>query len=161
MQEPLHPLQPGLFVCGERENRIRIQFNPEHRHIHSPAQSPCCEKVYPCRLCHDDKETHTINRFDVKEVVCRECSCRQPVSVQCRSAQAPRTLSPVSDHDLFLQVASSCVKCLVLFARYYCSVCHLYDDVDKGQFHCEGCGICRCCTLIDMTLCNTSFLLFS
>ena len=19
----------------------------------------------------------------------------------------------------------------------------LYDDVDKGQFHCDGCGICR------------------
>ena len=26
---------------------------------------------------------------------------------------------------------------------YHCLVCRLWDHADKGQFHCEGCGICR------------------
>ena len=28
-------------------------------------------------------------------------------------------------------------------SAHFCSVCKLFDDTDKGQFHCEGCGICR------------------
>ena len=44
-------------------------------------QAPCCNKTYPCRLCHDEKETHEIDRFAVKEVVCRKCDKRQPVSL--------------------------------------------------------------------------------
>ena len=30
------------------------------------------------------------------------------------------------------------------FGKYYCDVCHFWDNVDKGQYHCEGCGLCRC-----------------
>ena len=45
------------------------------------SQSPCCDKVYPCRLCHNEKEpTHEIDRYKVSEVVCRKCHQRQPVS---------------------------------------------------------------------------------
>ena len=45
-------------------------------------QSPCCGKVYPCRLCHNEKEaTHEIDRYKVSEVVCRKCHKRQPVSM--------------------------------------------------------------------------------
>ncbi len=43
-------------------------------------QSPCCQKVYKCRICHDDKEAHEINRHAVMEVECLKCSQRQPVS---------------------------------------------------------------------------------
>lgn len=42
-------------------------------------QSPCCGKVYKCRVCHDEQEFHKIDRFKVKEVICRTCSTRQPV----------------------------------------------------------------------------------
>ena len=41
------------------------------------------------------------------------------------------------------QVRKRCKKCDVEFGRYFCEVCRLYDDVDKKQFHCEQCGICR------------------
>ena len=27
--------------------------------------------------------------------------------------------------------------------QYFCYECKLFDDEDKAQFHCDGCGICR------------------
>jgi RING finger/CHY zinc finger protein 1 len=27
--------------------------------------------------------------------------------------------------------------------NYYCDICHLFDDEDKQQFHCDKCNICR------------------
>lgn len=27
--------------------------------------------------------------------------------------------------------------------QYTCLVCNLFDDEDKDQYHCDGCGICR------------------
>ena len=43
-------------------------------------QSPCCEKVYKCRLCHDEQENHTLDRYKVAEVQCLKCDTRQSVS---------------------------------------------------------------------------------
>ena len=37
----------------------------------------------------------------------------------------------------------ACEKCDTEFGWYFCEKCRLYDDEDKGQFHCEGCGLCR------------------
>ena len=27
--------------------------------------------------------------------------------------------------------------------QYICEPCQIFDNVDKGQFHCQGCGLCR------------------
>ncbi|XP_061420851.1 RING finger and CHY zinc finger domain-containing protein 1-like [Lethenteron reissneri] len=80
-------------------------------------QAPCCNVFYPCRLCHDDKEDHAMDRFQVTTVRCSSCS-----SVQ--------------------QVGRTCTQCGVVFGEYYCDICHLYDR-DKQQYHCSSCGICR------------------
>lgn len=32
---------------------------------------------------------------------------------------------------------------LLPFLQYFCPHCKLFDDEDKGQFHCDGCGLCR------------------
>ena len=32
---------------------------------------------------------------------------------------------------------------LSILFQYFCYECKLYDDEDKQQFHCDGCGICR------------------
>ena len=47
-----------------------------------------------------------------------------------------------------MQVASHCKDCGIKFGRYFCMICRLYDDQEKGQFHCNGCGICRCCDYV-------------
>ncbi|XP_046849600.1 RING finger and CHY zinc finger domain-containing protein 1-like [Xenia sp. Carnegie-2017] len=80
--------------------------------------SPCCDKVYACRFCHDEHEDHKLIRTNVEQIECRQCGLRQKVS-------------------------SNCEKCLISFGKYYCGKCRMFDDNDKGQFHCDGCGICR------------------
>ncbi|ESN94636.1 hypothetical protein HELRODRAFT_68929 [Helobdella robusta] len=80
--------------------------------------SPCCKKIYVCRLCHDDVEQHEIDRFAVQEIVCLKCDEHQPIR-------------------------RTCIKCEVVFGNYFCEICRLYDDNDKKQFHCMQCGICR------------------
>ncbi|XP_059099255.1 RING finger and CHY zinc finger domain-containing protein 1-like [Tigriopus californicus] len=80
--------------------------------------TPCCQKTYRCRFCHDQMEQHVLQREDVQELVCSTCATRQDVRKDCRS-------------------------CGVIFGKYFCFECKLFDDEDKQQFHCDGCGICR------------------
>ena len=93
--------------------------------------TPCCDgEVFWCRHCHDEvkhdgarvdpKLAHQLERRDVQEVVCAAIGCglRQPVSPQC-------------------------IGCGSTFGAYFCEPCRFYDDEDKGQFHCDGCGLCR------------------
>lgn len=79
----------------------------------------CCGKIYSCRFCHDEnEETHTLEREKLKELICENCGTRQ-------------------------QVQKICEKCGIEFGKYSCLICNLFDDVDKSQYHCEKCGICR------------------
>ena len=74
------------------------------------------------RFCHDDAVPgHTVDRRKVVEVVCGICDRRQGVAASCEVAE-----------------------CGTVFgSAYFCATCKLFDDEDKGQFHCDGCGICR------------------
>lgn len=43
-----------------------------------------------------------------------------------------------------LQVQNTCEKCGTLFGKYFCDICNFFDDnIEKEQFHCDGCGLCR------------------
>jgi len=98
----------------------REELGCAHYKRHCKLVAPCCSKVYNCRFCHDEAEpTHSLDRKKVEEVECLKCSARVPAEADCK-------------------------QCGVVFgSAHFCRVCRLYDDVDKGQFHCEGCGICR------------------
>lgn len=79
----------------------------------------CDGRHFPCRLCHDDQIfTHQFDRFNVTHVVCSTCNLKQKVSEKCE-------------------------KCEVDFGKYICLICNMFDDRDKGQFHCDKCGLCR------------------
>lgn len=84
--------------------------------------SPCCDKVFPCRLCHNDAEDHEIDRKLISEVICLACgpSSRQPATNKCNI-------------------------CASTFGEYFCDTCKLWDDdgSKKGIYHCMDCGICR------------------
>ena len=82
----------------------------------------------------------------VKKLVCALCDTRQPVSQQCQ-------------------------QCHVAFGAYSCMECVFFDDnVEKKQFHCGECGICRvggrdrffhcktcdCCYDKKMQVCDTN-----
>lgn len=80
--------------------------------------SPCCKKFFSCRLCHDENSDHEINRFLINNIRCKKCQHIQ-------------------------KKQQNCEKCKMNMGKYFCEICCLYDDNDKGQFHCEKCGICR------------------
>ncbi|XP_046999021.1 RING finger and CHY zinc finger domain-containing protein 1 isoform X2 [Schistocerca americana] len=80
--------------------------------------TPCCNKIYTCRFCHDENESHAVNRKDVTELVCTNCETRQKVQAECEN-------------------------CHLRFGKYTCLECKLFDDEEKNQYHCDGCGICR------------------
>lgn len=89
--------------------------------------SPCCDKIYDCRLCHDEdqyennndyKKKHKINRYDIKQILCTNCKKMQNSKQYCEN-------------------------CNVCFGFYFCNICNLFDDIDKGQYHCDKCNVCR------------------
>ena len=66
--------------------------------------APCCQRIYGCRICHDELSEHThpdMNRFMVREVVCKNCHTQQPVSNQC-------------------------IQCHTVFGEYHCGICNLW-----------------------------------
>eukprot|EP00035_Acanthoeca_spectabilis_P006297 m.122851 g.122851 ORF g.122851 m.122851 type:complete len:425 (+) comp13438_c0_seq1:170-1444(+) len=84
--------------------------------------APCCEAEYICRLCHDADDANpcdqALDRANVATVVCLACKARQSPAVEC-------------------------VECGTDFGVYICLKCKMFSDVDEGQFHCDGCKICR------------------
>lgn len=79
-----------------------------------------CLKWYTCRMCHDtQEESHKLIRQETKHMLCMKCGTAQ-------------------------SAASDCVTCGRVMARYYCSICKLWDnDPLKHIYHCNDCGICR------------------
>lgn len=45
--------------------------------------APCCNRVFGCRICHDELSPPghpPLNRFMIREVVCKNCNVRQAAS---------------------------------------------------------------------------------
>jgi len=96
----------------------------------------CCNEeenatpvLYMCRLCHDEKEGHTMDRYATKKVVCLLCNTMQ-------------------------DVGEKCVNCGETFAKYFCDVCKFYEDEDKNIYHCSDCNLCRLGRREDNQHCN-------
>eukprot|EP00573_Skeletonema_grethae_P005070 CAMPEP_0201694412 /NCGR_PEP_ID=MMETSP0578-20130828/6703_1 /ASSEMBLY_ACC=CAM_ASM_000663 /TAXON_ID=267565 /ORGANISM="Skeletonema grethea, Strain CCMP 1804" /LENGTH=185 /DNA_ID=CAMNT_0048180099 /DNA_START=112 /DNA_END=666 /DNA_ORIENTATION=- len=70
--------------------------------------APCCGAEFGCRVCHDDDAGSSacgpMDRFAVKEIVCKECNTRQP------------------------SATNKCVneECGVTFAEYHCGKCNIW-----------------------------------
>ena len=79
--------------------------------------SLCCKKWYQCRICHDESEDHSLDRFKISKIKCAKCGKIQKPS-------------------------NKCIQCSNKFADYYCNICHLWDS-NKDIYHCDKCGICR------------------
>jgi uncharacterized CHY-type Zn-finger protein len=66
--------------------------------------APCCENIYGCRICHDELSPPShpdMNRFLVREVVCKNCHTQQPAS-------------------------NKCTHCQTVFGEYHCGICNLW-----------------------------------
>ncbi|GKY93470.1 hypothetical protein MPSEU_000314500 [Mayamaea pseudoterrestris] len=107
--------------------------------------APCCDRVFGCRICHDELSPTghgPMNRFMIREVVCKNCNTRQPAGNQC-------------------------ITCQTVFGEYHCNICNLWMSMSKKPFHCAQCGFCRvggveafrhcseCCMCISVSVFNT------
>jgi len=106
---PAPAVPPGVM---EEESCVHYERN-------CSIVAPCCGRVYGCRVCHDELSGHApLNRFDIREVVCKQCQTRQPAS-------------------------NNCVSCGIQFGEYHCNICNLWMARSKKPFHCQDCGFCR------------------
>jgi len=62
---------------------------------------------------------HKIDRFALREIICRNCFTRQDSK------------------------SNKCIKCNVTFGEYHCSKCNLWMSNKEQPYHCDGCGFCR------------------
>ena len=91
----------------------------EHYRRNVKLQCVVCERWYPCRLCHDEAESHILPRYATRNMLCMLCGCAQRAS-------------------------DACVGCGESAAYYYCGICKLWNDnPNKSIYHCNDCGICR------------------
>lgn len=66
-----------------------------------------------------EPQHHNIDRFAIKEVICRKCFTRQSSKT------------------------NKCLNCDAKFGEYHCDVCNLWMDNDEKPYHCADCGFCR------------------
>ncbi len=106
----------GSFVA----NNVHVMKCVHYEERKCNIVAPCCGQIYGCRVCHDEMVTdgHEVNRFQVTEVVCKECHTRQERS-------------------------NKCIKCNITFGEYHCNICNLWMNTTKEPFHCNKCGMCR------------------
>eukprot|EP00581_Thalassiosira_minuscula_P011983 CAMPEP_0183729328 /NCGR_PEP_ID=MMETSP0737-20130205/30024_1 /TAXON_ID=385413 /ORGANISM="Thalassiosira miniscula, Strain CCMP1093" /LENGTH=565 /DNA_ID=CAMNT_0025961481 /DNA_START=154 /DNA_END=1851 /DNA_ORIENTATION=+ len=67
----------------------------------------------------EDESHHEIDRFLIKEIICRECFTRQSSKT------------------------NNCINCGIQFGTYHCSTCNLWMSADEDPYHCLKCGFCR------------------
>lgn len=141
MEEPISmATEVDSKLSMKEDDSEEEEFKYGCQHYKRKCQLVCpkdsCGKVYTCRFCHDEEElSHEFNRYEVKEVVCLICEERQPVAADCR-------------------------KCSTVFGKYFCSICNLYNDEDRHQYHCNGCGLCRVGPAENFFHCDTCDMCF-
>jgi len=90
---------------------------------------PTSGRLYTCRLCCDHqrelpmREDEPLDRYAVSEVFCMVCTTLQPANDRC--------------------INPDCDSAHKSFSRYFCRICHLYDDGSRPIFHCPYCNTCR------------------
>jgi uncharacterized CHY-type Zn-finger protein len=74
-----------------------------------------CKKFYPCRICHDKVENHTLIRMEIKNAYCY--SCKQVVPL-----------------------GKECLNCKVEFGDYFCDECKFVIATPfHNTYHCKKC----------------------
>lgn len=71
--------EPSSATTKKEEKRVGCA----HYKRRAKFVTPCCNKLYNCRYCHDENESHYFNRKTVTQLICTECDTRQRVQAEC------------------------------------------------------------------------------
>ena len=104
--------------------------------------------MYACRFCHDEQEDHILKRDDVTKIVCSKCGKMQKLQQNCESCGLlfGKVVNKVCYSNSVGKLEKSpwyLYDFTFDFFQYFCLECKLFDDENKEQYHCKGCGICR------------------
>jgi len=115
------------------EHEGKMVFGCEHYARGCKLRHPKTGELYTCRLCceekrqsrrYDDNTLPVLDRQSVTEVLCMHCGALQPAGSKCANKECDSRGAP--------------------FAKYFCSICNLYDDdKQKSIYHCPYCNVCR------------------
>ncbi|KAL8230661.1 hypothetical protein R6Q57_000439 [Mikania cordata] len=109
---------PGVYPSYRDSHKL--VFGCKHYKRNCKLVASCCNKLYTCRLCHDDATDHVMDRKATIMMMCMKCLIIQPIGPTC---------STISCNNLSM-------------ARYYCHICKLFDD-ERQIYHCPYCNLCR------------------
>eukprot|EP00069_Balaena_mysticetus_P017596 bmy_10639T0 len=112
-------------------------------------KAPCCDKLYSCRLCHDNNEDHLLDRFKVKEVQCINCEKIQRLLkigpkedfFHCLKCNLCLTINLQGKHKLsFGNFSFAFKQCIENVSRQNCPVC--LEDIHTSRIvaHVLPCG---------------------
>lgn len=149
---------PPLFSKEELEPSWQANAGSEavmgcpHYQRRVKLRAPCCGKLFCCRLCHDQAADHVLDRYLVMEMLCMLCGSLQPISGSCchstcasnMKANAMDGDTPEANSEVTTSSSMSDVTSSTTLARYFCGICHLFDDgKGKSIYHCPYCNVCR------------------
>tara|TARA_Y100000590_G_scaffold463526_1_gene630505 strand:- start:1314 stop:2222 length:909 start_codon:yes stop_codon:yes gene_type:complete len=101
------------------KHELKTECNHYKRKCMMQCPNKDCLLFVNCRLCHNENREHKLDRFNIKKIKCKECNLIQPPS-------------------------NKCIKCKIIFSKYYCKICNLWDSTEnKDIYHCKDCKICR------------------
>mmetsp|Transcript_30386 Transcript_30386/g.29287 ORF Transcript_30386/g.29287 Transcript_30386/m.29287 type:complete len:470 (-) Transcript_30386:107-1516(-) len=107
------PVLPPLSNQSEQSQRTETKPNTGRRKYQRSCSMPTSFASFA------EPQHHTVDRFSIKEVICRKCYTRQSSKT------------------------NECVNCHVKFGEYHCDRCNLWMDNDERPYHCADCGFCR------------------
>jgi len=113
---------------------------------------PDTGQLFTCRLCcqelrENPTTTHSaaalgssssipaLDRYAVSEILCMRCGSLQP--------SGPRCVNPQCGFETPSTTSQTKEATGLPFAKYFCSICNLYDDESKTIYHCPFCNVCR------------------
>eukprot|EP00891_Asterochloris_glomerata_P008539 jgi/Astpho2/8539/Aster-05573 len=156
LRQSHHP--GGALGCAHYKRRVKVLSAPCCKLVGQPwsgptckLSAPCCHRMYVCRLCHDQAEDHLLDPHAVNRMACMKCGHQQaPAGILSFSFAA---LGPLASRQCHIE--GSCANCQCRMARYFCSICHLYDDEEgRSIYHCPFCNLCRVGRGLGMDACH-------
>lgn len=99
-----------------------------HYKNHCKLKTLCCDDIVFCKLCHDSKEDHVLTNNNISKLICKNC-------------------------DLAQDVSNKCERCDIIFGKYNCEKCIVYDNTES-VYHCSECEICLSDSILSFKHCN-------
>ncbi|GKY99510.1 hypothetical protein MPSEU_000905200 [Mayamaea pseudoterrestris] len=108
----------GCRICHDDCPNLPPKINNGGRRFHRSASLPSSFTTMH-QVQQQEDTHHEIDRFAIREVICRECFTRQSSKT------------------------NQCVSCGTPFGAYHCNVCNLWMSDEEAPYHCADCGFCR------------------